>query len=112
MRDGEARRRRARGLALAGAAFLAIGVGAAIASPPRSAQVLELDGRTWFSTADGRQLLLVNGISGLIEAATEVPDSMGPLTFVDGRGPTTVLRSGEAAVARSRSSNRRRTRGT
>ena len=86
------RRRRARGLAIVAAAITALGVGAAIASPPRSARLEELDGRTWFATADGTQLLLVNGISGLIEAATAVPGAPGPVTFVDGRGPSTLLR--------------------
>lgn len=96
---GRARTRRRRALAIAATAVLAIGAGAAVASPPRSAQVHELDGRTWFSTNDGTQLLLLNGISGLIEAATEVPDAEGSLAFVDGRGPRTLLSTGDGLVA-------------
>lgn len=89
------RRMRARLVAILVAGLLALGVGVAVASPPRSAAFDDADGRTWLPVAGpqgGDRLLLANGLSGLVEADATVDGGGGsPLRFVASRGRTTLL---------------------
>lgn len=70
-----------------------VGVGVALASPPRSAGFEEYDGRTWLPVerASGTHLLLVNGLSGLIEAEADLDQSVGGIRFADSTSERTLF---------------------
>lgn len=73
---------------------LVVAGGVALASPPPSAAFADDDGRTWLprTAGDTTQLLLVNGISGSIEAESSVTGA-GRLTFAGRAGDSTVFRA-------------------
>ncbi len=83
---------RARAAAAAVATVAVLGAGAAVASPPRSAGFDDADGRTWLAVEReaGPRLLLVNGLSGLVEAEAALPDGVATVHFV-GEGPGRTL---------------------
>lgn len=85
---------------LAGIA-VALGIGAALASPPPSASFDGFDGRTWLPVQRevGPQLLLVNGISGLIEASADLEDVSDPPRFVGAGSGHTLFRSDDSLIA-------------
>ena len=77
-----------------------VGVGAALASPPRSAGLDEYDGRTWLPVEreSGTHLLLVNGLSGLIEAEADLEQSVGPIRFADSTSEHTLFATGTGSL--------------
>lgn len=92
--------RRGQVVALLLSASVALGVGAAIASPPRSAAFDDADGRTWLpvSKEGATQLLLVNGISGLIEGDASFDGTGGRPSFVGSSGAHSLFRAGRDLV--------------
>jgi hypothetical protein len=105
-------RKQAAGVAaLAAIALLATGVALVAWSPPTAQRPNDIQGRTWLSvrTGDGPALVLVNGISGLIEgeAATaerqstdlKVVDSSTDRTLLGSSSSLTVVENGSHRAA-------------
>jgi hypothetical protein len=97
MVPGRLRRLRRAALAVGGLVAVAVG-GAALASPPTSATSSDRDGRTWLAVPDGEgsRLLLVNGISGLIEADADLDAPASEVRFVSERAGRTLLATGDS----------------
>jgi len=82
-------------------ALIGTAVGIAITSPPASEMPDDFHGRTWLSVASssGPQLVLVNGISGLIEGRSlGAPPPTGSVRFVDSIPAATMMGSGSAVT--------------
>lgn len=77
-----------------------IGLGVAAASPPPTAAFDDFDGRTWLAVprAEGSQLLLVNGISGSLEAEAVVAPAPASVTFAGADSRRTLLRTPDSLV--------------
>jgi len=79
--------------AMAGLVLAGVAVGAAVASPPSSAGVDEYDGRTWFTVEreTGAHALLLNGLSGLIEAEAPLGAAHSGASFADASDEQTLF---------------------
>lgn len=85
----------------AGVGLTAVGAAAAVASPPPSAIQEDVDGRTWLALprADSTTFVLVNGISGLYEAAITADGTGDELDFAGATREATLFTDASGATA-------------